>query len=152
MVSPIVREERVGVSGNKRVHYSRAERERAWSVMELRNKEELRNEILQSWLRNAWVYPLQGPDDRTYLRLTPGGRLKMRRRIGELEETLGVKGGELARQEEAGTLPAERDKLELAMMVQAYATERRFIESRGGSLGTPAVTLDKEPDDEGAGG
>jgi hypothetical protein len=38
------------------------------------------------------------------------------------------------------------------MMVQAYATERRFIESRGGSLGTPAVTLDKEPDDEGAGG
>jgi hypothetical protein len=125
---------------------------RAWSVMELRNIEELRNEILQSWLRNAWVYPLQGPDDRTYLRLTPGGRLKMRRRIGELEETLGVTGGDLARQEEAGTLPAERDKLELAMMVQAYATERRFIESRGGSLGTPAVTLDEEPDDEGAGG
>jgi hypothetical protein len=120
--------------------------------MELRNKEELRNEILQSWLRNAWVYPLQGPDDRTYLRLTPGGRLKMRRRIGELEETLGVRGGDLARQEEAGTLPAERDKLELAMMVQAYATERRFIESQGGSLGTPAVTLEEEPDDEGAGG
>jgi hypothetical protein len=152
MVSPILRGKRVGVSGDERVHYSRAERERAWSVMELRNKEELRNEILQSWLRNAWVYPLQGPDDRTYLRLTPGGRLKMRRRIGELEEALGVKGGDLARQEEAGTLPAERDKLELAMMVQAYASERRFIESQGGSLGTPAVTLEEEPDDEGAGG
>jgi len=122
--------------------------ERAWNVMELRGKEELRNEILQSWLRNAWVYPLQGPDDRTYLRLTPGGRLKMRRRIGELEETLGVKGGDLAKQEEAGTLPAERDKLELAMMVHAYATERRFIESQGGALGTPAVALEEEPDDE----
>ena len=120
--------------------------------MELRNTEELRNEILQYWLRNAWVYPLQGPDDRTYLRLTPGGRLKMRRRIGELEEALGVKGGDLARQEEAGTLPAERDKLELAMMVQAYATERRFIESQGGSLGTPVVPLEEEPDEEGAGG
>jgi hypothetical protein len=129
-----------------------AERKRVWSVMELRNKEELRNEILQSWLRNAWVYPLQGPGDRTYLRLTPGGRLKMRRRIGELEETLDVKGEDLAKQEEAGTLPAERDKLELAMMVQAYATERRFIESQGGALGTPAVTLEEEPDDEGAGG
>ena len=78
--------------------------------MELRNKEELRNEILQSWLRNAWVYPLQGPDNRTYLRLTPGGRLKMRRKIGELEETLGVKGGDLARQEEVGALPAERNR------------------------------------------
>ena len=117
--------------------------------MELRNIEELRNEILQSWLRNAWVYPLQGPDDRTYLRLTPGGRLKMRRRIGELEETLGVKGGDLARQEEAGTLPAERDKLELAMMVQAYASERRFIESQGGTLGTPAVALEDEAEVEG---
>jgi hypothetical protein len=117
--------------------------------MELRNNEELRNEILQSWLRDAWVYPLQGSDDRTYLRLTPGGRLKMRRRIGELEETLGVKGGDLARQEEAGTLPAERDKLELAMMVQAYASERRFIESRGGTLGTPAVALEDEAEDEG---
>ncbi len=118
------------------------------SAMELRNKEELRNEILQSWLRNAWVYPLQGSDDRTYLRLTPGGRLKMRRRIGELEESLGVKGGDLARQEEAGTLPAERDKLELAMMVQAYTSERRFIESRGATLGTPAVALEEEADDE----
>jgi hypothetical protein len=120
--------------------------------MELRNKEELRSEILQSWLKNAWVYPLQGPDDRTYLRLTPGGRLKIRRRIGELEGTLGVKGGDLAKQEEAGTLPAERDKLELAMMVQAYASERRFIASQGGALGTPAVTLEEEPGDEGAGG
>jgi hypothetical protein len=117
--------------------------------MELRNKEELRNEILQSWLRDAWVYPLQGSDERTYLRLTPGGRLKMRRKIGELEETLGVKGGDLARQEEAGTLPAERDKLELAMMVQAYTSERRFIESRGGALGTPAVALEDHSDDEG---
>jgi hypothetical protein len=117
--------------------------------MELRNNEELRNEILQSWLRDAWVYPLQGSDERTYLRLTPGGRLKMRRRISELEETLGVKGGDLARQEEAGSLPAERDKLELAMMVQAYTSERRFIESRGGTLGTPAVELEDEAEDEG---
>jgi hypothetical protein len=117
--------------------------------MELRNKEDLRNEILQSWLRDAWVYPLQGSDNRTYLRLTPGGRLKMRRRIGRLEETLGVKGGDLARQEEAGTLPAERDKLELAMMVQAYTSERRFIESRGATLGTPAVALGEEADEEG---
>ena len=117
--------------------------------MELRNNEELRNEILQSWLRDAWVYPLQGSDDHTYLRLTPGGRLKMRRRIGELEESLGVKGGDLARQEEAGTLPAERDKLELAMMVQAYTSERRFIESRGATLGTPAVALGEESDDKG---
>ena len=117
--------------------------------MELRNIEELRSEILQSWLRNAWVYPLQGPDDRTYLRLTPGGRLKMRRRIGELEKTPGVRGEDLHRQEEAGTLPAERDRLDLAMMVQAYARERRFIESQGGALGTPAVIMEEEPDDEG---
>ena len=119
------------------------------SAMELRNIEELRNEILQSWLRDAWIYPLQGSDDRTYLRLTPGGRLKMRRRIGELEESLGVKGGDLARQEEAGTLPAERDKLELAMMVQAYTSERRFIESQGAALGTPAVALGEGSDDKG---
>ena len=111
--------------------------------MELKDTGQLRNEILQSWLRSAWVYPVQGPDERTYLRLTPGGRLKMRRRIGELEEALGVEGEELARQEEAGSLPAERDKLELAMMVQAYTSERRFIQSQGGSLGTPAVTLDE---------
>jgi hypothetical protein len=92
---------------------------------------------------------LQGPDDRTYLRLTPGGRLKMRRRIGELEKTVGVKGDELARQEEAGTLPAERDRLELAMMVQAYTSERRFLGSQGATLGTPVVALEEDPDDEG---
>jgi hypothetical protein len=119
------------------------------SAMELRSQEGLRNEILQSWLRDAWVYPLQGSDDRTYLRLTPGGRLKMRRRIGELEGALGVKGADLAKQAEAGTLPAERDKLELAMMVQAYTSERRFIESRGATLGTPAVALGEEAEDEG---
>jgi hypothetical protein len=110
--------------------------------MELRNKEELRNEILQYWLQSAWVYPFEGPDERTYLRLTPGGRLKMRRRIGELEKSLGVDGVELARQEEAGTLPVERDRLELAMMVHAYDTERRLIQSQGATLGTPAVMLE----------
>jgi hypothetical protein len=120
--------------------------------MELKDKDQLRNEILQSWLRSAWVYPVQGAGERTYLRLTPGGRLKMRRRIGELEKTLGVEGEELARQEEEdGSLPAERHRLELAMMVQAYTSERRFIESQGGSLGTPAVTLE-EPGDEDAEG
>ena len=76
-------------------------------------------------------------------------RAEPRGRIGELENALGVRGEELARQEEAGTLPAERDRLELAMMVQAYASERRFIESQGGSLGTPAVTMEEEPDEEG---
>ena len=115
--------------------------------MELKDKGQLRNEILQSWLKNAWVYPQQGPEERTYLRLTPGGRLKMRRRIGELEKTLGVGGGDLAKQEEAGTLPAERDKLELAMMVQAYTSERQFIQSQGGSLGTPVVTLEESGED-----
>jgi hypothetical protein len=115
--------------------------------MEIMNKEELRSEILQYWLRSAWVYPFQGPDERTYLRLTPGGRLKMRRRIGELERVLGVEGTELVRQEEAGTLPVERDRLELAMMVQAYDTERRFIRSQGATLGTPAITLE-EPEEE----
>ena len=119
--------------------------------MELRNKEELRNEILQYWLRSAWVYPFQGPDERTYLRLTPGGRLKIRRRIGELERALGVDGAELARQEEAGTLPVERDRLELAMMVQAYDTERRLIQSQGATLGTPAVTLEEQEEEEAPG-
>jgi hypothetical protein len=119
-------------------------------LMELKNKEELRNEILQYWLRSAWVYPFEGPDERTYLRLTPGGRLKMRRRIGELEKTLGVEGAELARQDEAGTLPVERDRLELAMMVQAYDTERRLLGSQGATLGTPAVTLEEEPEGENA--
>ena len=112
--------------------------------MELQNKDEIRNEILQIWLRSAWVYPFEAPDGKSYLRLTPGGRLKVRRRIGELEESLGVEGEELAKQEEAGTLPVEREKLELAMMVQAYDSERRFIRSQGGVLGTPAVTLPEE--------
>lgn len=111
--------------------------------MEIRNKEELRSEILQYWLRSAWVYPFDGPDERTYLRLTPGGRLKMRRRIGELEKVLGVEGKELARQEEEGTLPVERDRLELALMVQAYDSERRLLGSQGATLGTPAVTLEE---------
>src|ERR687895_1424857 len=117
--------------------------------MELRNKEELRNEILQDWLRSAWIYPFQGPDERTYLRLTPGGRLKLRRRIGELERALGVQGAELARQEQAGTFPAERDRLELAMMVQAYDSERRFMQSQGATLGTPAVTLESPGEEAG---
>ncbi|MGF1473454.1 MAG: hypothetical protein ACFB50_17165 [Rubrobacteraceae bacterium] len=112
--------------------------------MELRNKEEIRHEILQSWLKSAWVYPVEGPDQQTYLRLTPGGRLKMRRRIRDLESSLGVDGATLAEQEEAGTLPAEPDKIELAMMVQSYTFERRFIQSQGGSLGTPAVELKEE--------
>jgi hypothetical protein len=116
--------------------------------MELRNKEELRSEILQYWLRSAWVFPVEGPDERTYLRLTPGGRLKMRRRIGELEKSLGVEGQEIAMQEEAGTLPVERDRLELAMMVQAYDAERRLLGSQGAILGTPAVTLEKETKEE----
>ena len=116
--------------------------------MELKNKEQLKTEILQSWLKSAWVYPMQGPEDQTILRLTPGGRLKMRRRIGEFERSLGVKGGDVLKQEEVGTLPAERDKLELAMMVQAYTSERRFIESQGTSLGTAAITLE-EPTPEG---
>ncbi len=116
--------------------------------MELKDTKQLRNEILQSWLRSAWVYPLQGPDERTYLRLTPGGRLKMRRRIGELEEALGVEGEELARQEEAGSLPADRDRLELAMMVQAYTSERRFIQSQGGSLGNAGRDLEDPADEE----
>ena len=119
--------------------------------MELKNKEELRSEILQYWLRSAWVYPAQGPDERTYLRLTPGGRLKMRRRIAELEKDLGVEGAELAKQEEAGTLPAspDRDRLELAMMVQAYDSERRFMQSQGAVLGTPAVTLESAEQEAG---
>ena len=112
--------------------------------MELRNKEEIRQEILQSWLKNAWVYPAEGPNGQTFLRLTPGGRLKMRRRIKALEESLDVSGGDLVKQEEEGTLPAERDKLELMMMVQSYISERRFIQSQGGALGTAAVELEEE--------
>ncbi len=116
--------------------------------MELKDKEELRSEILQYWLRSAWVYPFEGPDERTYLRLTPGGRLKMRRRIGELEKALGVEGTEIARQEEDGTLAVERDRLELALMVQAYDSERRLMQSQGAVLGTPAVTLEEEQEEE----
>ena len=118
--------------------------------MELKNKEDLRAEILQTWLKSAWVYPVEGPDGQTYLRLTPGGRLKMRRRIGELENSLGVSGSELAEQEEAGTLPAEKEKLELAMMVQSYISERQFIQSQGDTLGTPAVEM-KEAEEEESG-
>ena len=119
--------------------------------MELKNKEDLRSEILQFWLKSAWVYPMEGPDGQTYLRLTPGGRLKMRRRIPELESSLGVSGSELAEQEDAGTLPAERDKLELAMMVQSYISERRFIQSQGNTLGTPAVEMKESDETEEAG-
>src|SRR5919202_466834 len=112
--------------------------------MELKNKQQLRTEILQSWVKNAWVYPGRGANNQTFLRLTPGGRLKMRRRIGEFERSLGVKGSDILKQEEAGTLPVERDKLELAMMVQAYVLERRFIESQGASLGTAAIKLEED--------
>ena len=115
-------------------------------TVELRSSDEVREGLLQSWLKNAWVYPVQGPGEQTFLRLTPGGRLKMRRRIAELEKTLGLDGAELARQEEAGTLPAEPEKMELAMMVQAYTSERRFITSQGQSLGTAAVTVDEPPE------
>src|ERR671933_142274 len=115
--------------------------------MELKNKEQLKTEILQSWVKNAWIYPVRGSENQTFLRLTPGGRLKMRRRIREFETSLGVKGSDVLKQEEAGTLPVERDKLELAMMVEAYTSERRFMESQGTSLGTAAVTLeDPVPD------
>jgi len=114
--------------------------------MELKDKEQLKVEILQYWLKSAWIYPMRGPEDQTFLRLTPGGRLKMRRRIGEFEGSLGIKGNDALKQEEAGTLPAEREKLELAMMVQAYTSERRFMESQGTPLGTAAVSL--EEDDE----
>ena len=110
--------------------------------MELKNKEQLKTEILQSWVKYAWIYPVRGSENRNFLRLTPGGRLKMRRRIGEFERDLGVKGDDVARQDEAGTLPVERDKVELAMMVQAYTSERRFIEGQGTSLGTAVVTLE----------
>ncbi len=119
--------------------------------MELKNKEDLRAEILQTWLKSAWVYPVEGPDGQTYLRLTPGGRLKMRRRIGELESSLGVSGSELSEQEEAGTLPAEKEKLELAMMVQSYTSERQFMQSQGNNLGTPAVEIKEAEEAEAPG-
>ena len=112
--------------------------------MELKNKEQLKTEILQAWVKNAWVYPVRGSENRNFLRLTPGGRLKMRRRIGEFERSLGVKGSDILKQEEAGTLPIERDKLELAMMIQAYLSERRIIESQGTTLGTSAITFEED--------
>ena len=112
------------------------------SAVELRSSDEIREGLLQSWLKNAWVYPMQGPQDRTLLRLTPGGRLKMRRRIVELEKSLGESGVDLVKQEAAGTLPAEPEKMELAMMVAAYTSERDFIAGQGQSLGTPAVVSD----------
>jgi len=114
--------------------------------MELKDKEQLKVEILQYWLKSAWIYPMRGSEDQTFLRLTPGGRLKMRRRIGEFEGSLGIKGNDALKQEAAATLPGEREKLELAMMVQAYTSERRFMESQGTPLGTAAVSL--EEDDE----
>ncbi len=116
------------------------------STVELRSNDEVRESLLQSWLKNAWVYPMQGPEERTLLRLTPGGRLKMRRRIAELEKSLGVSGVELAKEEAAGTLPAEPEKMELAMMVAAYTSERDFIASQGQALGTPAVAVDEVPE------
>ncbi len=116
--------------------------------MELKDKEQLKVEILQYWLKSAWIYPMRGPEDQTFLRLTPGGRLKMRRRIGEFEGSLGIKGNDALKQEEAGTLPAEREKLELAMMVQAYTSERRFMESQGTPLGTAAVGIEEEAPEE----
>ena len=116
--------------------------------MELKDKEQLKMEILQSWLKSAWIYPMRGPEDQPFLRLPPGGRLKMRRRILEFEQSLGVKGNEVLKQEEAGTLPAEREQLELAMMVQAYTSERRFMESQGTPLGTAAVSLEEEAPEE----
>ncbi|CAN5222649.1 hypothetical protein BH24ACT16_BH24ACT16_05620 [soil metagenome] len=116
--------------------------------MELRTKDEIRNEILQEWLRNAWVYPQQGPDEQQYLRLTPGGRLKLRRRIGEMESSLGLSGRELIKQEEAGEIPAEREKLELAMAVQAYTSERQLIQSQGGNLGASAVSTAEKTGEE----
>jgi hypothetical protein len=116
--------------------------------MELQNRDDIRNEILQSWLRDAWVHPVEGPNEQVYLRLTPGGRLKMRRRIKELEGSLGESGAELAKQEEAGTLPVEREKMELAMMAQAYTSERKFIRSQGGSLGSAVVEIEDDEENE----
>ena len=116
--------------------------------MELRSKDEIRMEILQAWLKDAWVYPVRGPEDKPFLRVTPGGRLKMRRRIRELEAALGVKGLDLAKQDEEGTLPVEREKMELSMMVSSYVSERMFIEAQGGTLGTAAVNLEELDDDD----
>lgn len=116
--------------------------------MELKTRDQIREEILQEWLRNAWIYPQQGPDEQQYLRLTPGGRLKLRRKIEEMEASLELSGRELLKQDEAGELPAEREKMELAMAVQAYASERQLIQSQGGSLGASAVSFTENPEEE----
>ena len=112
--------------------------------MELKSKDEIRNDILQEWLRNAWVYPQQGPDEQSYLRLTPGGRLKLRRRISELEASTGLGSRDAMKQDEEDSLPIEREKLELAMAVQAYTSERQLIQSQGGSLGASAVSAEED--------
>lgn len=111
--------------------------------MELRNKDEVKTEILQSWMGSAWVYPARGPDERPYLRVTPGGRLKMRRRIGELEKKTGMSGPEALKGDRENTLPVDRDKLELAMMFQAYSGERRLIEAQGIPLGPTDVAVEE---------
>jgi hypothetical protein len=118
-------------------------------LVELQNKEQLQKDILQSWLVSAWVYPAETPKGGTLLRVTPGGRLKMRRRIGELEKSLGVQGRDILKQEQEGTLPVERDKIELAMLIHAYTFERALMEIEGMPLGTSAVTLE-EPTPEGS--
>jgi len=115
------------------------------SKVELQSNDEVRGRLLQSWLKNAWVYPVEGAEEQTFLRLTPGGRLKMRRRIKELEASLGASGVELAKQEADGTIATDPEKMELAMMVSAYTSERDFIASQGQSLGTAAVVVDEEP-------
>jgi hypothetical protein len=112
--------------------------------LELKGKDDLKTEILQSWMGRAWVYPVRAQDERPYLRLTPGGRLKMRRRISELEASTGMSGADALKGDRENTLPLERDKLELAMMVQAYSSERRLIESQGIPLGPTAVKLEDE--------
>jgi hypothetical protein len=112
--------------------------------MELKDRDTINGEILQSWLKSAWIYPEQDDNGSTYLRLTPGGRLKFRSRIGEFESSTGMGSKEAAEQDEAGTLPVERDKLELAMMAQAYTSERRLMESTGHALGSSPVDFEGE--------
>ncbi len=70
----------------------------------------------------------------------------MRRRIKELEASLGVSGAELAKQEADGTIATDPQKMELAMMVSAYTSERDFIASQGQALGTSAVIAEEELD------
>lgn len=115
--------------------------------MEIKDRDTLKREILQSWLKNAWIYPAQDDDGNTHLRLTPGGRLKFRRRIGEFEGSTGMDGRDAAEQDDAGTLPVERDKLELSMMVQAYASERELMESSGHALGSSPVSFERNEEE-----